>query len=185
MEAISLMQQELTQVGDKEADKNVSLLLICGEINFEVMSNIISLINAKLKLIKVSNSIVTRTKLLSTEIIQNLFKHGSKKNTNNCFFAIKYNEHHQELILSSGNLVESSNIMELSSKLNSYKALSQDEIRELYLDKLRNSVITGNDSAGLGLLTLFHRSKGLVSFKFNKLNDEENYLVIGVKYKVK
>lgn len=185
MKAIEFVQHELMLMEKNESEKSPELLLICGKIDFTVMSNLIELIKEKLKLLKVRKSHITRTKLLSTELVQNVFKHGHNNNLSNSFFAVYLSEKNKELILKSGNLIEKNKISPLDSKLKSYDEKNPEEIKRIYLEKLDNNRVSASDNAGLGLITVYRRARGKVSYKFDEIDNFLSYFVVEVKLDLK
>lgn len=181
MDVINFIERELTAQRTPLANGNPELLLITGQLDFKAMSHLIQLIESRLINLKLSAGIISRTKILSTEIIQNAFKHGQF--LNNSFFAIYIDAVNQELVLKSGNSVLKSKTPELHQKLNDISMCPKDKLQELYVKMLRESVNKTDGNAGLGLISMYYRSKGLVTYNFSEFSDELNYFTIQVLYK--
>jgi two-component sensor histidine kinase len=79
MKSYQYIHQELDYLKRETENRSPELVLICGEMNFSVMSNAIDIISEKLKKLAIKQAKITKAKLLTTELIQNVFKHGQKK----------------------------------------------------------------------------------------------------------
>lgn len=180
MKILEQIEQELMTYNKSETIQKPELLLITGTLDFSIMSQLINLIKAKLESMNVSNGIISRTKLISTEIVQNVFKHGDLPG--NSYFAIYLDTLNQQLILKSGNLIDKSTSSNLISTLTKYSSLNKDDLKSHFVSMMKDSVFKTGENAGLGLISMFYRSKGLVNYKISNYNNHLDYFSLQIKY---
>jgi hypothetical protein len=122
----------------------------------------VTLIEAKLKLEKFSSEIITKTKVICTEILQNITKHQKKHDTTLPYFVVGSNG--GVLNIMAGNVITEKSKNYLVDKLEEYKKINSDSFKGYYLNALKNSVLTEEGNAGLGLLEITYRSNQNVNY---------------------
>lgn len=180
MKSYHYIHEELDHLKRETENRSPELVLICGEMNFSVMSNAIDIITEKLKKLAIKQAKITKAKLLTTELIQNVFKHGQKNNISDSYFAM-YIDDDSNIILHSGNVTDNTTFKRLSTALDSYSKKTEHEIKELYIKSLRENELKENDNAGLGLITMFLRTDSSVKYSFSPANENDIYYRIEIK----
>jgi hypothetical protein len=184
MKSCQYIQQELDYLKRETENRSPELVMIFGEINFSVMINAIDIISEKLKNLGIKQAKITKAKLLTTELIQNVFKHGQKNKINDSYFAM-YIDDESNIILHSGNVTDMKTFNLLSKALDSYSKKSKQEIKDLYVKSLRENELKENNNAGLGLITMFLRTDNNVKYSFSPANDNDIYYRIEIKITTK
>ena len=146
-----------------------NLIVLCGIINQEIIISTVRLIETKLLQASYHKNYITKVKIVSTEILQNISKHQQVENHNTTYFIIDDQE--TQLCFYSGNIVNAKSKEFLIQKLTKYKELDATNLKALYVDTLEKTIITKEGNAGLGLITLASKSNGNFNFDLKKVND--------------
>ncbi len=149
------IEELLNSISQRETMRN-NLMVIYGTVNQEIIISTIKLIEKKLITGNFSKTIITKVKMLSTEILQNISKHQTEHQTIYPYFIIGNNNNDLNII--SGNVINEHEKNFLANKLPTYKALNREDLKKEYLETFSNSTITNEGNAGLGLLTILYRS---------------------------
>lgn len=152
-----------------------------GSISQEVVNATLRIIENKLEGLKFPKTIISRTKLIGVEVLENIYKHQSKGSEIPPYFQVVINN--SGLSMYSGNPVSIDNYDLLSEKLALYETLSIEQLKELYLEKLGTDEISESGNAGLGLITILNRSNKNASHKLMKVSDSEYFFVLEIKVK--
>jgi hypothetical protein len=164
----------------RQMTDNGILLLYKGDFSSSSNSNIIQmltnnfLIEGEVDPSKLKN-IVAIIEVLQNVSIHGKSIHGSKEGV----FAIRNIDN--ELFIECGNFVKHENYESLKKILNSIKACSNDELENLYKQKLSASHFSEKHSAGLGLIEIARFTKNTFSYNFEET--PENELFFSIKFK--
>jgi hypothetical protein len=148
------------------------LLMHKGDFSKETFLPVIKMIEGNFAN-KFENSFIS-TKLyhLLVEILQNISKHGFKKDgVNNGIFTVGCFDEH--FAIGSANYIENSKVEFLRKRLDDLRKLSQLEYDKLYKEKLKLVIEQSDENIGLGLIDIFRYSKSL---EYRLENQAENYL---------
>lgn len=155
--------------------KNLSIddfsLAYMGDFDDELTS---SLMEANETSINEQAKFKKKISFLVAESFQNIIRHKEKpeviNRTNNKpnFFLIRNvgNQHY----ISSCNLISNTKKEDLSEKLKSINTLSEERLKEVYLDALENNEISEKGGGGLGLIEMARKSKFPLEFDFEFVN---------------
>lgn len=148
------------------------LFVIHYSFNSQTDIDSLQFIENKMRLDGYSNSLITKVKLISIEILQNILKHQSPISDYLPYFALGKSEN--ELVIMAGNAIslESKNFIE--SKLQANLAIENDALKDHYKKALIENDFSAFGNLGIGLLEIVYRSNKKVDFYFEKLN-ETNY----------
>jgi len=171
------VEEKIAQILTK-ADRHSDLFLLYGHINQHMVNSSIEIIENKLIKLKYSKTMISKTKLLGVEIMENMFKHQFKNHSLSPYFHLSVSG--SGLTIVSGNSISSKRQKILKQKLDKYESLTPEELRVLYLKQLGKGKITKQGNAGLGILTIYNRSKKNSSYKLSKINDSEYYFSMEV-----
>jgi hypothetical protein len=160
----------LKNINDKETIKNYFMVLY-GQFNQDMVIATVKVIETKLILEKFQADVITKTKVICTEILQNITKHQKMHDTTLPYFIIGSND--GVLNIMAGNVITEKSKNYLVKKLEEYKKIKADSFKEYYLNAFKNSVLTEEGNAGLGLLEITYRSNQNV--KYNVQNIAEGF----------
>lgn len=164
------VKEELEKIlSDNENCTDVFLLV--GEINLSIIASSIVIIENKLKLLKFSKSLISRTKLISIELLDNILKHQYKNKDYKPFFQVVI--YKEKMSFVSGNCINTKNYNILKEKLNSLSTLKPDQVQKEYMERLQNNELDEEGNAGLGLLTIM--KKNHINFDYNLIELPNNY----------
>ncbi len=159
----------LKEISERENIKDY-LLVIYGQFNQEIVVSAIKLIEKKLILEQFPRSVVTKTKMICTEVLQNITKHQKSHETILPYFIVGTKD--KTLNILSGNIInrESCNLIE--TKLVEYASVNKNDFRGYYINAFKNSVLSNEGNAGLGLLEIFYRANQNVQYKMQDITNE-------------
>jgi len=87
--------------------------------------------------------------------------------------------------ISTSNVVENDKIGIVKGKLNSVNKLDEKELKELYLNILKNKEFSEKGGAGLGFIEMIRKSKEKLDFNFERVNDDLSIFHFQIKIKSK
>ncbi len=159
-------------LGDITANENVGkqLLMLYGQINQEVIISTIKLTERKLILEKVPGNLITKTKIICTEMLQNILKHQTKHATHLPNFIIRLTD--EGLSIVSTNVVTEADKNHISSQLDIFSRINKEDFRDFYMESFKGASITTSGNAGLGLLDIVYRSKQSVRYKMEQISSD-------------
>lgn len=129
----------------------------------------IEFMETKLRLEGYSNSLITKVKMLSIEILQNILKHQLPKSDFLPYFALGKTEN--ELLILAGNEVTMEDKLFLEEKFNSYLSIETDKLKEVYKKELLNNDFSSQGNLGIGLLDIVYRSNKKIDYYFDSLSN--------------
>ncbi len=174
--------ESIKSVIDKGEPYN-DLFILYGHIEQSMVNSSIGIIEKKLQKHSVSKTLISKAKMLSVEIIQNILKHQHLNATLNPYFYISICGDGLKLV--SGNSIAVNDYHFLNESLAKYKLLTIEELKKLYIQKLSEGEISDNGNAGLGILTIMSRSNKNSVHTLNKLSDDEYHFGIEVNLSLK
>ncbi len=145
------------------------LLVLYGQINQDVIISAVKLTERKLILEKVPHNVITKTKMVCTEILQNILKHQTKHESLQPNFVVRLTD--SGLSITSCNIISEESKNFISEKLEKYSKIEKEDFREYYIEAFRSSTISNTGNAGLGLLDIVYRSKQNVKYKMENLSN--------------
>ncbi len=69
-----------------------------------------------------------------------------------------------------GNLIPNQSLDKLKGILEKINNYSQEELKEVYVQKLANGIFSEKGGSGLGFLTMRLKSHGIIKYKFHSLS---------------
>jgi hypothetical protein len=163
-----------------EKKNSFSDVVFCyGSLNQDIVNSTLRIIDQKLTWLNFSKSLISRTKLVGVELMENVHKHQTKSSTVSPYF-LAVLEAGGGLSLYVGNSISPNDYAVLTEKLNTYHAMSLDELRQLYIDRLGKEQIDQSGNMGLGLITIMNRSKKKAEHELVKISDNEYFFKMQV-----
>ncbi len=117
-----------------------------------------------------------KTFLILVEILQNISKHSLKMDGKNIGITL-ISQKNNKYIIASGNYIENSKKHQLQAKLNQLKNMSKPELKELYINSLKNKEIK---SGGLGFIEIARITQNF-NFDFFKIDEEKTLFTISIE----
>jgi len=87
--------------------------------------------------------------------------------------------------ISTSNVVENNKVGIVKGRLDSVNKLDEKELKELYLNILKNKEFSEKGGAGLGFIEMIRKSKEKLDFNFERVNDELSIFHFQLKIKSK
>ena len=115
------------------------------------------------------------------EGLQNIINHGelSPNGKQLGFFNLAESDHHYQMNFS--NLIQDDKIEKIQKSIERLNTSDDNEIKNLYLEKLTNGEISAKGGAGLGIITMAMKSKNKIQFQTKSIDDNLSILTIEVK----
>lgn len=158
----------LKEISEKENIRDY-LLVIYGQFNQEIIISSIKLIEKKLTLEKFPTNIITKTKMICTEMLQNITKHQKSHEALLPYFIVGAND--KTLNILSGNIISDQSRKIIETKMIEYASVNKTKLREYYIDAFNNSTLSNQGNAGLGLLEIFYRANQNVKYNMQKVSN--------------
>jgi hypothetical protein len=111
------------------------------------------------------------------ESLQNVSRHSDKNRYADMSLVI-YSKTDNGYTVTTGNVLPSSNINNLKSKLDEINNLQADEIRNVYRQMLGNSEFSDKGGAGLGLIEMAKKTGNKLDYDFVPLDEEFSYFIL-------
>jgi Family of unknown function (DUF6272) len=159
------------------------MLLVSGSMNANIMRDSIAILEHKLRNNDFNQGKITKAKFVCTELIQNVFKHGISIKEKPSYFtlSVKMNETGENsLVIRTGNGLEKEKAVILLRKLAQIQGLSPIELKEELKKGMEFNTISGNDNAGLGLLSISYRANQQLIFTSESINEVADYITLEV-----
>ncbi len=111
------------------------------------------------------------------ESLQNVSRHSNKGPYANMSLVI-YSKTDNGYTVTTGNVLHSSGIDDLKSKLDQINNLESKEIRNVYRQMLNSAEFTTKGGAGLGLIEMAKKTGNKLDYDFVALDDEYSYFIL-------
>lgn len=157
----------LSDVTNKE-DVGKQLLMLYGRLNQDVIVSTIKLMERKLLLESVPVNIITKAKIVSTEMLQNVLKHETVHETHLPNFILRLTKNGLSIV--SNNIITEEDKNFITSRIENFSKIDNEDFRAFYIESFKNASISSNGNAGLGLLDIFYRSKKKVRYKIESIS---------------
>lgn len=84
----------------------------------------------------------------------------------------------ERYVVSSGNIIESPDVTELSARLDSLTRLDAEGLRRLFKEQLRAPVRSEGGGAGMGLIEIARRSSEALQYAFHPVDDRYRFFCL-------
>jgi len=170
-----LLKYENSEIGDM-------MLSYKGNPSLSTINLIMQLVESKLDTNELNPRTRKRIIIVLIEILQNIFLHREEFTMLNfnsfIFYLFKSHEHY---IIVSGNYIKRDKANLLMEKLQNFTALSGNDLKDEYLNKLGNGIFTPEGGAGLGLIEIIRKSGGNLQNHFIPVDDDHYFFLLEVK----
>ncbi len=157
-----------------------TILFHHGELNYEIINELLDDLNLKLSQKDISTLCRKRVYSTAVEALENILRHSLtiKKPQFKPKFSIE--EHGKDIFIESCNLVSAEQRKELEAKIG-YINDNSDRLKKLFAEKLKNSSISDEGGAGLGVYIIGKNASQEIEYSFKTVNKKESYFCIKIK----
>jgi hypothetical protein len=163
----------------RENKENI-ILKYSGKLDYDIINELLEDLNNRLE--KTDLSTLVRKRIYSTavETLENIMRHAPKKKENNKLpqFCIKDNK--DGIIVESCNVVSKKQQSILKERID-YINDNSKNLKKIFAEKLKNSNISVEGGAGLGVFIIGKNACEKISYSFQNLNKEESYFCLKIK----
>ena len=159
----------------KEFEKYSLSYVYKGIFNPNHTDQILSLAENNMTVTGENSKTQKRVYFVMVESLQNITRHQDvkQKEENQAFFVVHNNV--GEYDLTSGNVVEQSEIESLKAKIDKINSLNAEELKEYHKHVLENTGMSDKGGAGLGLIEMARRSGNKLQYDFQAINEKLSY----------
>jgi len=163
--------------------KNV-VLAYKGNVSGDLFNCILQLAENKLDKIELRAKLKKRVFHILVEILQNVYHHfdelGSEdKELYTVIFLLT--KEGQEYNIVTGNHVLNERANDLKHRIDRINAMSAEELKSIYRERLNSGDVTEKGRAGLGILDIVRRSGRKLQYQFSSINDRYSFFSLEVK----
>lgn len=178
MSANSIVLEQVKEAGNSPQPFS-DMMIMSGFFNLSVLSSSIRIMEEKMCNSSMTRNLISRTKLIGVEILENIIKHQDDDYSKFPFFKMYVRQNGIEI--QAGNQVSTVTAKDLKSRIDKLESLSIDEIKRFYIQELSTGSISSEGNAGLGLITIYKRSNKNVRTYFRPIDDQTSYFTLEVK----
>jgi hypothetical protein len=150
------------------------ILVYEGEFNQEITKSVLSMAERNMDSFGEDATIKRKVFNVMVECLQNICKHAvsleDKSMKNNAIFMIGKQE--SEYIITSGNVILSSQVPDMTRKLELINSLDKEGLKELYKSIIKTTELSSKGGAGLGFVDMARKSGNKLLFDFEIINEE-------------
>ena len=111
------------------------------------------------------------------KVLQNVSRHSDKNELANMSLVV-YSKSIGGYTVTTGNVISTSNILDLKRKLDEINHLDTGEIRNVYRQMLSNSEFSTKGGAGLGLIEMAKKTGNKLDYDFLELDNVNSYFIL-------
>ncbi|MBI9055401.1 MAG: hypothetical protein JEY96_16380 [Bacteroidales bacterium] len=170
--------KEAIEYHQKMTDSNI-LIIHKGDFSQDAIFPVLNIIEENLQ--KEKKDEVSKKKVfhILVELLQNISKHCYVENgKKEGIFMI--GESDGCFIINTGNLIQNEYVDDLKDLLDQINNLNGKELKDLYLDKLRERNIPKKEGAGIGLIDIARRIISPVNYSIIRIDSKKSFLTINV-----
>ncbi len=157
----------------KDKKEYTDLFMLFGELNKQIITSSILIIESKLKMLNFSKTMVSKVKFVCIELLENMYKHQVPSSTHSPYFELSVCD--DEIRIVAGNSVSKEKSLYLNEKLSQYTKLSKTELDDVYIKRLTEGELDEKGNAGLGILSVMRRANNSYNYKFEEVNQQETF----------
>ncbi len=161
-----------------------------GSFSQAITDDILSLAETNMDQIGESSKIQKRVYFIMVESLQNITRHVETSDSKASvevkevegvpsFFIIQ--RLNNEYIITSGNIIENTNVNELTSKLDKVNSLDPESLKNYSKQILETGELTNKGGAGLGLIEMARKSGNKLIFDFNPIDQNTSFFYFQIK----
>jgi len=163
--------------------ENKIYLIWSGHISPGIGDEVLSLTETKLTEEDIDSAMRRRVFNIMIEILENVSKYNPGKEAEEKYgmpVAIVRLEDGR-FVLTTGNLLLSSNVGELRVKLDKINNVGKEDLKTLFFESLSAQTIDTDSTGNMGLISMARKSGSKLNYQFEKVNDVYSYFMLTVK----
>ncbi len=150
-----------------------------GKLNYEIINGLLDDLNHKMEHSDLSTLCRKRVYSTAVESLENILRHAKQSSDKHLpSFTVK--EIPDNITIETCNLVSISQRTELEEKLE-YINANNSRLKQVFAEKLRNSHISSEGGAGLGVYIIGKNASQKIAYSFNQVNQKESYFCLKIK----
>jgi hypothetical protein len=143
-----------------------------GEFTSELTDSILSLSETNMEVNQEPVKNRKKVYFIMVESLQNITRHKESEIPEG-FFSI--HKAADGFLITSGNIVESENVIAIKEKLEKINSMSAEQLKEYYYEVLNAGAFSEKGGAGLGLIEMVRKSGNKLCYDFTKLDDKYSF----------
>jgi hypothetical protein len=172
-EELGVLLHEVTQLDEQDF-----LFVLNSPFTGDIIADTIRIIEKNVRLAGYSQQIITRVKMISIEILQNIQKHQVVTPGYNPYFVIS--SHDYELRIYSGNVVNEEIKLKIGERLQVYQSIEPEVMKTFYMESLKNTQINHQSNASIGLLDIVYRANQNINYHFKPIAHDLSFFGLAV-----
>ncbi len=150
-----------------------------GVLNTETISKLETEIEEKIIELGVPKAALKKIFFICVESLQNMLIHGhrdSNGSQHNYFLVYKKGA---QIIIATANLIGNDSIEKVNSDLNTINSFNDPaELKAYYINHLEKNELSEKGGAGLGFITIAMKSGNKLSYRFDKISEQNSLFKI-------
>jgi hypothetical protein len=162
-----------------------TIVSFLGEIVPDHITEIMQRLEDNLEMLNEHTKIKRKLYNILIEALQNLYHHADDPNLNdnvqspNAICLVDSCTDCYKIL--TGNYIKNDKIKAFENKLDKINQLSEDELKQYYLEVLKNGEKSLKDGAGLGMIEICRKTDNKLNFEFVTLNDNYSLFILKIK----
>ena len=150
-----------------------------GIINFETIDLQLNRLKKIPTYRAIRKSVQKKVYCVIVECLDNIYKHkitdSLSVNGKEILPYIILTRENDKYIIKTGNVVTNDNIQDLRDNLKKINLHDRIGLKSLYAEIVSKDIISDEDGAGLGLITIAMKTEKRINYEFNLINDQNSY----------
>lgn len=162
------------------------ILSFKGEFTPELLTSILHIMESKMNKMGVSTKMKKRVFNILVECFQNLYHHIESTSEDLQVITLQKSalimvlHENNKIIVRTGNYIPNDGIEVLKNRLAYVNTLDEEELRELYQQRLLKNDFSKKGTAGLGLIDIARKSKNKLEFEFIEIDEKTSFFCLDV-----
>ena len=150
-----------------------------GKLNYEIINELLEDLNDQMKNSDLTTLCRKRVYSTAVESLENILRHAKQTSDKHLpRFAVKENS--DSIMIETCNLVSMDQRNELQEKIE-YINANNNRLKQVFAEKLRNSHISKEGGAGLGVYIIGKNAGRKIAYSFDRVNEKESYFCLKIK----
>ena len=161
------------------------ILAFKGDVTEELLDSVFRIMESRLEDSPAELRLKKKVNNILVECLQNVYHHMegfsedeiSSEHTGSAMFVICQAGDNSFRII-TGNHMLNSNIEKLKDKIDSINAMTQEELKAHYLERLKSASFSEKGGAGLGMIDMARKSGNKLHYSFDTLNERVSFFTL-------